>query len=58
VRGKTSPPERVTVRFEAHGEITEVIVVHERIADKNVQSGHELGWVGCLAGLDAWIQSG
>ena len=44
-------PERVTVRFEAHGDATEVVIHHERIADPEARRGHELGWSGCLDGL-------
>jgi uncharacterized protein YndB with AHSA1/START domain len=43
---------RVTVRFESRGEATEVIIVHEQIPDKAVRESHELGWHGCLDGLD------
>jgi uncharacterized protein YndB with AHSA1/START domain len=42
--------EQVTVRFEARGTATEVIVVHERVAPAS-REGHEGGWVGCLDGL-------
>jgi uncharacterized protein YndB with AHSA1/START domain len=52
-----APAERVTVRFEPrHGE-TEVIVIHERIADTTTRDGHELGWHGCLDGLAAHIEN-
>jgi len=50
----THAPERVTVRFEPRGELTEVIVEHERIADESARRGHEAGWVGCLEGLDRY----
>jgi uncharacterized protein YndB with AHSA1/START domain len=43
--------ERVTVLFEPRGDSTEVIVLHERIADAARRSQHEQGWVGCLEGL-------
>jgi uncharacterized protein YndB with AHSA1/START domain len=47
--------ERVTVRFEARGEgETDVVVLHERIADEESRRGHEDGWEGCLDGLAAW----
>jgi uncharacterized protein YndB with AHSA1/START domain len=47
--------ETVTVRFEARGaEETEVIVVHERIADEAMRRGHAEGWEGCLEGLREW----
>jgi uncharacterized protein YndB with AHSA1/START domain len=53
--GGTMPPvqavERVTVRFQPRGETTEVVVVHERIADEPARVSHERGWFGCLDGL-------
>ena len=58
-RPEAGVEERVTVRFEARGDDeTEVIVVHERIADEQTRSGHALGWEGCLAGLDTWSARG
>ena len=45
-------PERVTVKFEAQGAGTEVIVIHERIASLGARDQHQLGWVGCLDGLE------
>ena len=45
------PIERVTVTFEAHGQSTEVIVTHERIANATMRDMHEQGWLGCLDGL-------
>jgi len=45
--------ERVTVRFELISDAeTEVIVIHERIADEATRAGHASGWDGCLARLD------
>ena len=43
--------ERVTVRFERRGDATDVIVVHERIADERTRDVHERGWRECLEGL-------
>jgi uncharacterized protein YndB with AHSA1/START domain len=48
------PDERVTVRFERRGDLTEVIIEHERIADERARRGHEAGWIGCLDGLDEY----
>ncbi len=43
----------VTVRFEARGDaMTEVIIVHEEIANEAVRDSHEQGWSGCLDGLE------
>jgi uncharacterized protein YndB with AHSA1/START domain len=50
--------ERVTVRFQARGEATEVIVIHENIADAAARQSHEGGWDGCLAGLQGYAESG
>ena len=49
--------EIVTVRFEARGDQTEVIVVHERICDEATRETHSVGWVGCLDGLTRAINS-
>lgn len=50
--------ERVTVRFEPIGsDATSVVVVHERIATDELRRGHEVGWLGCLDGLDALIEA-
>jgi uncharacterized protein YndB with AHSA1/START domain len=46
-----SASERVTVTFEARGEETEVIVMHERIPTESMRDMHEQGWLGCLDGL-------
>lgn len=45
--------EIVTVRFEAHGDGTEVIVIHERISNDAKRHEHQTGWEGCLDGLAA-----
>jgi uncharacterized protein YndB with AHSA1/START domain len=42
----------VTVRFEAQGDETEVVVVHEQIPTEPVRDSHEKGWQGCLDGLE------
>ena len=45
----------VTVRFEARGDQTEVIVVHEQIPDDSLRESHEMGWTGCLDGLERYF---
>lgn len=50
------PLERVTVRFEAAADATEVVVRHERIVDEAARRSHALGWEGCLDGLAALAQ--
>jgi uncharacterized protein YndB with AHSA1/START domain len=53
--GGPGTPEhsRVTVQFRPRGRDTEVIVVHENIADAAIRADHEAGWTGCLDGLAA-----
>ena len=46
--------QRVTVRFEPREDGTEVIVLHEHIADQATADDHEAGWQGCLEGLAVW----
>jgi uncharacterized protein YndB with AHSA1/START domain len=48
--------ERVTVEFRACEASTEIIVTHERIADAANRDGHERGWLGCLQGLEIYLQ--
>ncbi|MGH7283998.1 MAG: SRPBCC family protein [Polyangiaceae bacterium] len=48
----------VTVRFEAHGDETEVVVVHENISDEARRDSHEKGWNGCLDGLARELEAG
>jgi uncharacterized protein YndB with AHSA1/START domain len=50
--------ERVTVRFEGRGELTDVIVLHERISDDAARRGHQQGWDGCLEGLEQYVRPG
>lgn len=53
------PPmsSRVTVRFEPRGDdLTEVIVLHERLPDVALRDMHEQGWTGCLEGLAAYLE--
>ena len=51
--GEVAESSRVSVRFEARGQSTEVIVVHERIESEAIQAEHEHGWNGCLDNLEA-----
>jgi len=51
LESQQGPAERVTVCFERHATLTEVIVTHERIANEAARTGHERGWAGCLDGL-------
>jgi uncharacterized protein YndB with AHSA1/START domain len=50
--------ERVTVRFEPREGATEVIVIHERIANRATRDGHQQGWDGCLDGLFRFLSAG
>jgi len=57
--GRPAPTSRVTVRFEQRGErLTEVVVVHERIAAAPLRASHEKGWSGCLEGLAQYLGEG
>jgi uncharacterized protein YndB with AHSA1/START domain len=47
--------ETVTVRFEARGGATEVIVVHEKIPNQAAKEQHAVGWDGCLVGLAEFL---
>lgn len=47
--------ERVTVRMNAQGQGTEVVVTHERIASPSRRDQHAMGWTGCLDGLSAFL---
>jgi uncharacterized protein YndB with AHSA1/START domain len=53
VDGQVTESSRVSVRFEARGGGTEVIVVHERIDSEATRADHERGWHGCLDNLAA-----
>jgi uncharacterized protein YndB with AHSA1/START domain len=53
-----SAPERVTVRFESREGATEVVVVHERIANAERRTRHEAGWNGCIDGLVDYVERG
>jgi uncharacterized protein YndB with AHSA1/START domain len=55
LEGTEQLPERVTVRFEPMGELTEVVVMHERIATQPLRDQHEHGWQGCLEGLARYV---
>jgi uncharacterized protein YndB with AHSA1/START domain len=48
--------ERVTVRFDPHGDMTEVVVLHEQIPDTATRDQHEMGWNGCLDGLADYLK--
>ena len=54
--GAEETSQRVTVRFEARGDATEAIVVHERIPSVAAKESHERGWIGCLDGLVALME--
>jgi hypothetical protein len=39
-----------------HGDVTEVVVMHEQIVDIPTRKRHELGWHGCLDGLANYLK--
>ena len=50
--------ERVTVTFEPrHGNSTEIVVLHERVANAQRRRSHEAGWAGCLDGFTTFVES-
>ena len=55
LEGSKGVTERVTVRFEGSGNTTEVVVLHECIADAPSRGRHEKGWDGCLDGLARYV---
>jgi len=55
LEGLSETAERVTVRFEACGAETEVIVTHERIPNEMLRDQHQHGWKGCLDGLAEYM---
>ena len=50
--------ERVTVKLEPQRDITEVIIIHERIVNASMRDQHEQGWFGCLSGLEDYLVRG
>jgi uncharacterized protein YndB with AHSA1/START domain len=56
LEGMPGAAERVTVRFEPRGAVTEVIVTHERIPNETLREQHQLGWYGCLDGLMQYVE--
>ncbi len=53
-QGATAEASLVTVRFEARGDATEVVIVHENVLDEAERDSHEKGWDGCLDALAAF----
>jgi hypothetical protein len=47
----------VTVQFEPHANVTEVIVTHERIPNEALRDVHQQGWIGCLKGLAKYLEA-
>ena len=50
-----STPEReslVTVEFKAAGDVTELLLTHNRFFDAQARDRHQEGWAGCLGRLD------
>ncbi len=54
---ETDASERVTVQFEPRGDVTEVIVTHERIPNQALRDMHQQGWIGCLEGLAKYLEA-
>lgn len=54
--GSGEPDEYVAIRFDRHPDGTEVVISHRRIADRKSRDQHEIGWRGCLEGLDRFLR--
>jgi len=48
--------ERVSVRFEAVEIGTEIVICHRRIPTEAIRENHQQGWMGCLDGLNDYLQ--
>jgi uncharacterized protein YndB with AHSA1/START domain len=57
VEGVQGEAELVSVRFEARGGATEVIVTHEKIANEALRDQHAYGWKGCLDSLGEYVSA-
>lgn len=57
LEGISDAAERVSVRFEARGTATEVIITHERIPNEMFRDQHQHGWQGCLDGLAEYLEA-
>ena len=55
--GNESEVSRVTVRFTARNDATELHIVHDGLPDADSISRHSDGWSSCLAKLEAGINS-
>jgi uncharacterized protein YndB with AHSA1/START domain len=42
------PETLVTVNFIAHGDVTEVVLYHERFTSEALRDKHGEGWAGCM----------
>ncbi len=55
-----STPEReslVTVEFRASGGGTELVLTHDRFADRDARDRHQQGWDGCLDRLGRYLSN-
>jgi uncharacterized protein YndB with AHSA1/START domain len=46
---------RVTVEFMPREHGTELLLTHERFADRDARDRHNQGWLGCLARFDRYV---
>ncbi|MCG8648262.1 MAG: SRPBCC domain-containing protein [Pirellulales bacterium] len=47
----------VTVEFIAQGEMTELVLVHERLPDQQAADKHTEGWTACIANFVSLLES-
>lgn len=44
--------ELVSIRFQAHGRHTELVLTHDLVPTQELRDQHQNGWIGCLDGLE------
>jgi uncharacterized protein YndB with AHSA1/START domain len=42
---------QVTLEFRPNGDVTDLVLTHERFRDEEQRKGHAEGWTGCLSRL-------
>ena len=55
IDGRESPLEQVSITFREVEYGTEVSVRHEHIGSSSLREEHRQGWIGCLAGLNKYL---
>ena len=50
-----APASLVTVLFKSHADGTELVIKHEHIPNEELREKHQIGWAGCMDGLEAFF---